>query len=176
MHPSPIFNDPEYIGSSKLKNKVALITGGDSGIGRAVSLAFAKEGADIAIVYLYEHIDAETTKGLIESLGRSCVLIPGDLREENFCKRAVEITISTYNQLDILVNNAGVALNIMATENKDLNTKLSMGSKIIILKSIFFPLINFIPLIRTISLFYISTSLLFYPSQVNPILWCRLDS
>ena len=109
MYPKPIFNNPAYIGSGKLKNKVALITGGDSGIGRAVSLAFAKEGADIAIVYLCEHIDAETTKNLIESLGRNCILIPGDLREESFCKRTVEITISAYGHLDILVNNSGVA-------------------------------------------------------------------
>lgn len=73
MYPKPIFNNPDYIGSGKLKGKVALITGGDSGIGRAVALAFAKEGADIAIVYLYEHIDADTTKNLIEGLGRTCI-------------------------------------------------------------------------------------------------------
>ena len=108
MYPKPIFDNPEYLGSCKLKDKVALITGGDSGIGRAVSLAFAKEGADIAIVYLYEHVDAEATKALVEGQGRKCILIPGDLRDENFCKEIVETTISTFGHLDILVNNAGV--------------------------------------------------------------------
>jgi NAD(P)-dependent dehydrogenase (short-subunit alcohol dehydrogenase family) len=108
MYPRPIFDNPEYIGSGKLKDKVALITGGDSGIGRAVSIAFAKEGADIAIVYLYEHVDAEATKAMVESLGSRCILIPGDLRDESFCKRIVEITILTFGHLDILVNNAGV--------------------------------------------------------------------
>lgn len=108
MHPKPIFNDPKYVGSGKLKNKVVLITGGDSGIGRAVSLAFAKEGADISIVYLNEHVDATETKALIEAQGRKCILIAGDLREESFCKRIVKDTLSTFGHLDILVNNAGV--------------------------------------------------------------------
>jgi len=108
MCPRPIFNNPDYIGSCKLKNKVALITGGDSGIGRAVSLAFSKEGADIVIVYFNEHIDAEETKALVEAEGRRCVLIAGDLREESFCKKIVEDTISAFGQLDVLINNAGV--------------------------------------------------------------------
>ncbi len=108
MYPRPIFNNPEYVGSGKLKNKVALITGGDSGIGRAVSLDFAKEGADIAIVYFNEHVDATETKALIEAQGRKCILIAGDLREESFCKRIVKDTLCTFGHLDILVNNAGV--------------------------------------------------------------------
>ncbi|NFM46609.1 SDR family oxidoreductase [Clostridium botulinum] len=108
MYPRPIFDNPEYVGSGKLKNKVALITGGDSGIGRAVSLAFAKEGADIAIVYFNEHVDATETKALIEAQGRKCILIAGDLREESFCKRIVKDTLCTFGHLDILVNNAGV--------------------------------------------------------------------
>jgi len=108
MFPRPIFNNPDYIGTGKLKNKVVLITGGDSGIGRAVSLAFAKEGADIVIVYFNEHVDAAETKALIEAEGRRCVLIVGDLREESFCKKIVEDTISIFGQLDVLINNAGI--------------------------------------------------------------------
>ncbi|MHC6181408.1 SDR family oxidoreductase [Clostridium sp. JNZ X4-2] len=108
MQPRPIFDNPNYIGSCKLENKVALITGGDSGIGRAVSLAFAKEGADIVIVYLNEHKDAKKTKALVEKQGRRCLLISGDLREELFCKKIIKDTISEFNKLDILVNNAGV--------------------------------------------------------------------
>jgi len=108
MCPRPIFNNPDYIGTGKLKNKVALITGGDSGIGRAVSLIFAKEGADIVIVYLNEYVDATETKALVEAEGRRCVLIAGDLREESFCKKIVEDTISVFGQLDVLINNAGV--------------------------------------------------------------------
>jgi len=87
MCPRPIFNNPDYIGSGKLKNKVALITGGDSGIGRAVSLAFAKEGADVVIAYLNEHVDAKETKALVEAQGRKCIIISGDLREECFCTK-----------------------------------------------------------------------------------------
>jgi NAD(P)-dependent dehydrogenase (short-subunit alcohol dehydrogenase family) len=108
MYPRPIFNNPDYIGTGKLKGRVALITGGDSGIGRAVSLAFAKEGADIAIVYLNEHVDAVETKAMVESEGSCCILIPGDLRDEGFCKSTVEITLSAFGRLDILINNAGV--------------------------------------------------------------------
>lgn len=108
MFPRPIFNDPDYTGSGKLKDKVALITGGDSGIGRAVSLAFAKEGADIVIVYLNEHIDARETKSLVEAQGRKCILIAGDLRKESFCKKIVKDTLCAFGHLDILVNNAGV--------------------------------------------------------------------
>ncbi len=117
MFPRPIFNDPDYTGSGKLKNKVALITGGDSGIGRAVSLAFAKEGADIVIVYLNEHVDARETKSLVEAQGRKCILIAGDLREESFCKKIVEDTLCAFGHLDILVNNAGVQFPQISLEN-----------------------------------------------------------
>jgi len=108
MRPQPIFDNPDYTGSCKLEDKIALITGGDSGIGRAVSLAFAKEGADIVIVYLNEHKDARKTKELVEAQGRRCLLIAGDLREEFFCKKIIEDTISTFGSLDILINNAAV--------------------------------------------------------------------
>ncbi len=108
MVPRPIFDNPNYIGTNKLKNKVALITGGDSGIGRAVSLAFAKEGANIAIAYLNEHEDARETKALIEKQGRECILISGDIRDESFCIETVKSTLSVFNHIDILVNNSGV--------------------------------------------------------------------
>ncbi|MBV4414828.1 SDR family oxidoreductase [Clostridium tyrobutyricum] len=108
MKPRPIFDNPDYIGSCKLEDKVALITGGDSGIGRAVSLAFAKEGANIVIVYFNEHKDAKETKALVEKQGRKCLLIAGDLRKESFCKKIIKDTILEFNKLDILVNNAGV--------------------------------------------------------------------
>ncbi|WP_068470390.1 SDR family oxidoreductase [Candidatus Protochlamydia phocaeensis] len=106
MNPAPQTEDPAYKGSDKLKNKVALITGGDSGIGKAVAIAFAKEGADIAIVYLNEHGDAQKTKERVESLGRRCLLIAGDVGEESFCKKAVQQTVETLGKLDILVNGA----------------------------------------------------------------------
>jgi len=93
-------------GCGKLENKVALITGGDSGIGRAVAVAFAKEGADISIVYLNEHQDANETKRLVEAEGRQCMLIPGDAGDEQFCKTAVDQTIRELGKLDILVNNS----------------------------------------------------------------------
>lgn len=108
MNPLPIFEDPSYIPSNKLYGKVAIITGGDSGIGRAVSVLFAKEGADIVIVYLNEKKDAEYTKNYIENLGRRCILIEGDLRKEEFSKFISENTINTFGKIDILVNNAGV--------------------------------------------------------------------
>lgn len=95
-------NEPFY----KLSGKVALITGGDSGIGQAVAVAFAKEGADIAIAYLEEHSDAEETKRLVEKEGRKCLLLPGDVGEEKFCQSVVKSVIDFFGKLDILVNNA----------------------------------------------------------------------
>lgn len=93
-------------GSGKLHDKVALITGGDSGIGRAVAIAYAREGADVAIVYLSEHKDAEDTKRLVEREGRSCLTIAGDVGDEAFCRDAVVQTMKEFGRLDILVNNA----------------------------------------------------------------------
>lgn len=107
MHPQPIYVKEKGVGCSKLKNKVAIITGGDSGIGRAIAVAFAQEGADISIVYLNEHQDAEDTKKKVEENGRKCHLISGDVGDENFCKNAVKKTVDEFNHLDILVNNAG---------------------------------------------------------------------
>lgn len=107
MSPKPKVEDESYRGSHKLKDKVALITGGDSGIGKAVAIAFAKEGADIAIVYLDEDKDAQDTHKRIEALGRKCLLIRGDLQDEQFCIDCINQTVKKFNQLNILVNNAG---------------------------------------------------------------------
>ncbi|QIR39015.1 SDR family oxidoreductase [Tolypothrix sp. PCC 7910] len=106
MQPKPKADDAKYQGSGKLKDKVALITGGDSGIGRAVAIAFAKEGADVAIVYLNEHDDAKETKHLVEQQGRRAVAIAGDIGDENFCQQTIQQTIGEFGKLDILVNNA----------------------------------------------------------------------
>lgn len=108
MVPRPIIENPQYIGSMKLKDKVALITGGDSGIGAAVAIAFAKEGADVAIAYLDEHEDATRTKNRIEQLGRSCLLLPGDLRNKKQCEYIVEKTVETFGKLNILCNHVGI--------------------------------------------------------------------
>lgn len=108
MTPKPVFDNPEYKGSGKLKDKVAIITGGDSGLGRAASIAFIKEGAKVVIVYLDEHEDAMYTKKYIESLGGECILISGDLSKKEFCKTVVAKTLEKYGKIDILVNNAGV--------------------------------------------------------------------
>lgn len=106
MTPRPQAEDPSYHGSGKLQHKVALITGGDSGIGRAVAILFAKEGADIALVYLNEHSDAEETRRRIEAEGRRCVTLAGDVGDEAFCQGAVQQTVMALGHLDILVNNA----------------------------------------------------------------------
>lgn len=106
MTPLPKFEDRKYKGSDKLLNKVALITGGDSGIGRAVAVYFAKEGADVAVLYLNEHEDAQETKRQVEQEGRRCLLIAGDIGSESFCREAVERTVRELGKLDILVNNA----------------------------------------------------------------------
>ncbi len=106
MTPRPIAEDQQYRGSGKLQGKVALITGGDSGIGRAVAIMYAREGADVAIVYLNEHEDAEETKRLVEKEGRRCHLIAGDIGSEQFCQQAVQQTVGQLGKLDILVNNA----------------------------------------------------------------------
>jgi NAD(P)-dependent dehydrogenase (short-subunit alcohol dehydrogenase family) len=106
VRPAPMYDAPGYKGSEKLKDKIALVTGGDSGIGRAVAVLYAREGADIAIVYLNEHEDANETKKAVEAEGRRCILIPGDVSDSRFCKQAVEQTVRELGHLDILVNNA----------------------------------------------------------------------
>ena len=106
MEPKPDFKGNLAGQAQRLPNKTALITGGDSGIGRSIALAFAKEGADVAIAYLDEHEDAEETKKFVEQEGRRCLLISGDLGDESFCKEAVEKVVGEFGKLDILVNNA----------------------------------------------------------------------
>jgi NAD(P)-dependent dehydrogenase (short-subunit alcohol dehydrogenase family) len=106
MKPRPRAEDEKHRGSGKLQGKVAIITGGDSGIGRAIAIAFAKEGADVSVVYLEEKKDADETKRLVEEHGRKCLVIEGDVGQEQFCRKAVEQTIKEFGRLDILINNA----------------------------------------------------------------------
>ncbi|MGG5253307.1 SDR family oxidoreductase [Neobacillus sp. SM06] len=106
MNPRPDFVDPNYQGSGKLENKTAIITGGDSGIGKAAAIYFAKEGADVAIVYLNETNDAEETKQFVEAEGRKCLLFAKDIGSEDNCKEIVQATLKEFGHIDILVNNA----------------------------------------------------------------------
>ena len=117
MQPLPIFDNPSYKGSGKLKDKVAIITGGDSGLGRACSIAFIKEGAKVVIVYYNETKDAMDTKEYIESLGGECLLIKGDITSHDFCKQVVNDTLVRFGKIDILVNNAGVQYQQDTLEN-----------------------------------------------------------
>lgn len=107
MNPKPIYRLDSYdLGNNRLEDKVALITGGDSGIGRAVAIAYAREGAKVAIVYLNEHEDANLTKKIIDDMGGECILISGDIGDENFCISAVDTIIKKFNAINILVNNS----------------------------------------------------------------------
>jgi NAD(P)-dependent dehydrogenase (short-subunit alcohol dehydrogenase family) len=131
LDPAPMFEAPEYKGSEKLKDKAAIVTGGDSGIGRAVSVLFAREGADVAIVYLSEHEDAEETKHAVEKEGRRCVLIPGDVSDSAFCRRAVDEAVHAFGKLDILVNNAAFQQHVndildLTDEQFDLTLKTNL--------------------------------------------------
>lgn len=106
MRPQPRSGDQDYEGAGKLRHRVALITGGDSGIGRAVAVLFAKEGADVAIAYLNEHRDARETQRLVQEQGRRCLLVAGDIGQEKFCQKVVRAAVREMGKLDILVNNA----------------------------------------------------------------------
>jgi NAD(P)-dependent dehydrogenase (short-subunit alcohol dehydrogenase family) len=122
LRPQPIFDYPEKKGSGKLAGKKALITGADSGIGRAVAVLFAKEGADIAIAYLNEHKDAKDTAAIVEgTYGRKCLLLPGNLANERHCKTVIKKVVREFGRIDILVNNA--AIHYENKELKDLTTK-----------------------------------------------------
>ena len=108
MNPRPIYDGNYMELGNVLKDKVAIITGGDSGIGKAVAIAYAKQGADIVIVYLNEDSDAEETKNLVDGIGRKCTLMVGDISDVNFCNTVIENTIKEYGKIEILVNNAAV--------------------------------------------------------------------
>jgi len=131
MSPRPMFEAPHYAGSGKLQDQVALVTGGDSGIGRAVAVLFAREGADVAIVYLDEHDDAAETRRAVEAEGRKCLLLPGDVTSAAFCSQAVRRTVAELGRLDILVNNAGFQehtdkLEDLTDEHLDLTVKTNL--------------------------------------------------
>src|SRR5690606_8279810 len=112
----PLYELPEYRGSGKLEGKVALITGGDSGIGRAVSVLYAREGADVALAYVSEHGDAEETRTAVMRDGRCALLIPGDVSDEGSCREAVEKTVREMGHLNILVNNGADQQNAASPE------------------------------------------------------------
>ncbi|NEW06442.1 SDR family oxidoreductase [Paenibacillus sp. SYP-B3998] len=106
MNPRPEFDHAAYKAAGKLKGKVAIITGGDSGIGRAIAIAYAKEGADVVLVYLNEHGDAEETQRHVEEVGRKCLHVAGDIGDEGFCTQIIEQAVKQFGKIDILVNNA----------------------------------------------------------------------
>src|SRR5438270_691106 len=106
MDPKPDYGEDSYKGSGKLKDKKAVITGGDSGIGRAVALAFAREGADVLISYYNEHEDAEKTKSVVEDAGRKAILMPGDIKDAKHCRAIIDKAVKEFGRVDILVNNA----------------------------------------------------------------------
>jgi len=131
LDPAPRFLAEGYRGSGKLENKVALITGGDSGIGRGVAVLFAREGARVAIVYLSEREDAQDTARYVEAEGSQCLLIEGDVRDADFCRDAVEATVGEFGQLDILVNNAAyqqhaASLDELSEDQFDLTLKTNV--------------------------------------------------
>ena len=117
LKPAPMYEAPAYKGSEKLKDWVALVTGGDSGIGRAVAVLYAREGADVVIAYLDEHEDAKVTKAAVEAEGRRCHTISGDVADPEFCAAAVEETIKTFGKLDLLVNNAAFQEHVQKLED-----------------------------------------------------------
>jgi short chain dehydrogenase len=121
LNPAAMYDAPFYRGSRKLDKKVALITGGDSGIGRAVAILFAREGADVAVAYLNEHQDARITKKKVEAEGQRCPLLSGDVSNQKFCKKAVAQTLKEFGQLDVLVNNA--AFQIHTSRFEDLTAR-----------------------------------------------------
>lgn len=140
MKPRPIFDNPNYKGSDKLKDKVAIITGGDSGIGRAVAISYVKEGAKVVLGYLNEERDAKETEEYIKSLGGTCYLVKGDVKNKKYCEYLVEETMRKFGKIDILVNNAGVqyqqkSLLDISDEQFDYTMKTNMYSIFYLTKS-----------------------------------------
>ncbi len=117
LDPPPMYDAPYYKGSDKLRDKVAVITGGDSGIGRAVAVLFAREGADIAVIYLDEDGDAEQTRRAVEKEGRACLTIAGDVTDREFCRQAIEQVVERFDRIDVLVNNAAFQLHVSRFED-----------------------------------------------------------
>ena len=117
LDPATQYLAPDYKGSGKLKGMSAIVTGADSGIGRAVAVLFAREGADVAVAFLSEHEDAEETRRCIEKEGRRCLLLPGDVRDPQYCADAIKKTVASFGKLDILVNNAAFQEHAMALED-----------------------------------------------------------
>lgn len=141
MHPRPIFDNPNYKSAGKLYGKVAIITGGDSGIGRAIATCYAKEGAKVVIVYYNEHKDANETKQYIDQLGGKCLLLSGDVKSKDFCDYIVNQTMQCYGKIDILVNNAGVqyqqkSLLDISDEQFDYTMKTNMYSMFFLTKRV----------------------------------------
>ncbi len=131
LEPPPMYDAPFWRGSGKLEGMTALITGGDSGIGRAVAVLFAREGADVAISYLSEHEDAETTRLAVADEGRRCLLLPGDVSDEAYCQHAVEQVVQEFGRLDVLVNNAAfqyhaAGLDDLTSEHFDTTLKTNL--------------------------------------------------
>jgi NAD(P)-dependent dehydrogenase (short-subunit alcohol dehydrogenase family) len=117
LDPAPMYDAPYWKGSGKLEGKVSIITGGDSGIGRSVAVLYAREGAEIAIIYLSEHEDAEQTRLAVADEGRECLLISGDITDREFCRKAVDEVVARFGRVDILVNNAAFQLHVNAFED-----------------------------------------------------------
>ncbi|WP_457584964.1 SDR family oxidoreductase [Ensifer canadensis] len=117
LSPPALYDAPFYLGSSKLLDKVAIVTGGDSGIGRSVAVLFAREGADVVILHLDEDNDARETADAVEREGRRCLVLKGDVKDAKFCTKAVEKTVSDFGKLDVLVNNAAFQVHSYAIED-----------------------------------------------------------
>lgn len=142
MNPRPIFDNPNYKGSGKLKDKVAIITGGDSGLGRAAAVAFIKEGAKVVIPYYDEHRDAMEIKKYIEKLGGECEVLSGDISDKNFCKHIVDFTLRRFGKIDILINNAGVqyqqdSLECISDEQFDRTMKVNIYGMFYLTREVF---------------------------------------
>ena len=141
MDPRPVFDNPHYLGSGKLNGKVAIITGGDSGLGRAAAVAFVKEGAKVVIPYYNEHRDALETKEYLEKLGGECLLLSGDIADKEFCQNIVDTTLKVFGKIDILVNNAGVqyqqdTLDCISDEQFDKTMKVNVYGMFYLTKAV----------------------------------------